>query len=496
MIDSSSSLLGVNKPMTTTGFSRTRSRSPGSPILVVANREPYVHVRQKGKIVCQTPAGGVTAALDPILRSLGGTWVGHGNGDADRDRVDKHDRLRVPPGNPAYTLRRVWLTPKEEEGYYLGFANGALWPLCHIAYTRPVFDRAQWQTYVDVNRRFADAVAEEAPQNSLVFVQDYHFALLPKYLRELRGDLAIGQFWHIPWPNPDVFAICPWKKEILEGLLANNLLGFHIQHDCNNFLATVARELEVRIDREKFAVVRRGNQTQVLPFPISVDYPALEKQARSPGHVKAVNAWRKRLKLKNQAISVGVDRMDYTKGLLERIDAIDRFLTRHPKWRGNFVHIQVAVPSRSPVPAYQRLDRELNARARACNRKHPGSICLVQEHVNQAGVQALYRLADVCQVSSLHDGMNLVAKEFVATRTDEQGVLILSPFTGAARELTDALLVNPYAIDDLVDALPIALEMDRKEQKRRMRRMRHTVREHDIHHWARRILSQIGRAAK
>jgi trehalose 6-phosphate synthase len=422
--------------------------------------------------------------------------VGHGNGDADRDTVDEYDRIMVPPDDPSYTLRRVWLTNEEEEGYYLGFANGALWPLCHIAYTRPVFDRSQWETYVEVNRRFAAAVAQEAPRRSLVFVQDYHFALLPKYLRELRDDLAIGQFWHIPWPNPDVFSICPWKEEILEGLLSNDLLGFHIQHDCNNFLATVAQEVEARIDRENFSITRKGNQTKVLPFPISVDYPALEKQALGNEHQKEVRSWQEKLNLGNEAISVGVDRMDYTKGLLERIDAIDRFLTQHPKWKGNFVHIQVAVPSRSPVPAYQRLDRELNAKADACNQKHSGSIRLVQEHVSQAGVQALYQLANVCQVSSLHDGMNLVAKEFVATRTDEQGVLILSPFTGASRELTDAILVNPYAIDDLVDALPLALEMSKKEQKRRMRKMRQTVREHDIHYWARKILSEIGRAAR
>ncbi len=482
--------------MTASGYTRTRSRPPTRPILVVANREPYVHVQTDSGIQCQTPAGGVTAALDPILRSLGGTWVGHGNGDADRDTVDEYDRIMVPPADPSYTLRRVWLTPEEEEGYYLGFANGALWPLCHIAYTRPVFDRSQWETYVEVNRRFAAAVAQEAPRKSLVFVQDYHFALLPKYLRQLRDDLAIGQFWHIPWPNPDVFAICPWKEEILEGLLANDLLGFHIQHDCNNFLATVGQEVEARIDRENFSIARKGNKTKVLPFPISVDYPALEEQALGNEHQEEVRSWQHKLNLGNEAISVGVDRMDYTKGLLERIDAIDRFLTQHPKWKGKFVHIQVAVPSRSPVPAYQRLDRELNAKADACNQKHPGSIRLVQEHVSQAGVQALYQLANVCQVSSLHDGMNLVAKEFVATRTDEQGVLILSPFTGAARELTDAILVNPYAIDDLVEALPVALEMSEKEQKRRMRKMRQMVREHDIHYWARRILSEIGRASR
>jgi trehalose 6-phosphate synthase len=473
------------------------TRLGGAQLVVVANREPYHHVYDGEHIRCIKPASGLTTALDPVMRACGGTWVAHGNGDADREVADERGRVQVPPDAPAYTLRRVWLTKEEEQGYYYGFSNEALWPLCHVAYTRPKFDPNDWMQYKAVNQKFADAVLEEIDGNpAIVFVQDYHFALLPRMLKSARPDIVVMQFWHIPWPNREIFRICPWKDEILEGLLGNDVLSFHIQQHCNNFLETVDRHLETKVDLERFGVTREGHTTLVHPQAISIDVDAIANFA--PADVeREQRRLRERFRLRDRKLLVGVDRVDYTKGIPERFRAVDRLLTMHPELRGAFHFLQVGAPSRVHIPTYRRLNEELETLAEEINWRHGTPfwrpILFLNEHFGPAQVYALYRLAAGCVVSSLHDGMNLVAKEFIASRTDLRGALVLSRFTGASRELTDALLINPYDVTQFAEALHQALTMPPEEQERRLRRLRAIVEDNNIYRWAGMLLSRAGR---
>jgi trehalose 6-phosphate synthase len=474
-----------------------RERLGGAKLVVVANREPYIHVHDGGEIRCMRPASGLTTALDPLMRACGGVWVAHGSGSADRAVVDDRDRVAVPPEQPSYTLRRVWLSRKEEQGYYYGFSNEALWPLCHIAYTRPRFDTGDWELYKAVNRKFADAVLDEVGEDpALVFVQDYHFALVPRMLKNAREDLVVAQFWHIPWPNREAFRVCPWQDEILDGLLGNDLLSFHIQYHCNNFLDTVDRGIEARVDMERFAVTRGGRTTAVRPYPISID-PDMVVASLPPDLESAEWQLRRHLGLREERLLVGVDRVDYTKGIPERFTAVDRLLVQHPELKGTFSLIQVGAPSRVHIPAYRQLNEELDRLAEEINWRHGQDswrpIVFVNEHYVPGQVFTLYRIAAGCVVSSLHDGMNLVAKEFVAARNDLQGVLVLSQFTGAARELTDALLANPYAVDEFVQSLYLALTMPPEEQEQRMRRLRSQVADNNIYRWAGMLLSEASR---
>jgi trehalose 6-phosphate synthase len=475
-----------------------RTSLEGARLIVVANREPYIHVRNRnGTVRCLRPASGVAAALDPVMRACGGVWVAHGSGSGDREASDRRGRVPVPPEQPSYVLRRVWLEPEEEQGYYYGFANGALWPLCHVAYVRPTFNLADWEQYRRVNQKFAAAVLEEARgRPALVFVQDYHFALLPRLLKETRPDLTIVHFWHIPWPNPEVFQICPWHDEVLDGLLGNDLLAFHVQYHCNNFLETVASGLEAQVNWEHFRVTRGGRTTLVRPYPISVD-PEQVAALAPANPVAQERRLRQRLRLGDQPVLLGVDRVDYIKGIPERFQAVDRLLTLRPELKGAFCLVQVGAPSRSHIDSYRTLGQELEDLAGQVNERHGDSswrpIVFLHEHYSPAQIAPLYRLAAGCVVSSLHDGMNLVAKEFVASRTDEQGVLILSRFTGAARELADVLLVNPYDIDDLAGAFHAALTMPAEEQRRRMRRLRQHVRANNIYRWAGQLFAESGR---
>ena len=471
----------------------------GAKLVVVANREPFLHVHDGDDIRCVRPASGLATALDPVLRACSGTWVAHGSGDADRAVVDERGRVAVPPEEPAYLLRRVWLSKEEEQGYYYGFANKALWPLCHIAYTRPRFDAGDWQQYQLVNRKFADAVLEEVDgEPAVVFVQDYHFALLPRMLKEMRPDLVVLQFWHIPWPNREVFRVCPWQEEIVDGLLGNDLLSFHIQYHCNNFLETVERGLESRVDRERFAVTRRGKTTYVRPQPISIDPdlvpPLAPEEAR-----REERRLRRHLGVRDRSVLLGVDRVDYTKGIPERFRAIDRLLTLHPELKRKFNFVQIGAPSRVHIPTYRRLNEEIDGLVEEINWRHGNHtwrpIHYLNAHHNREQVYALYRMAAGCVVSSLHDGMNLVAKEFIAAHSDLRGVLILSHFTGAAQELTDALLVNPYDIDQFALALRTALMMPEEEQERRMRHMRQQIVDNNIYRWAGMLLSEAAKLA-
>jgi trehalose 6-phosphate synthase len=474
-----------------------QTRLNGTKLIVVANREPYIHRFRHGEVEWIRPAGGLTTALDPVMRACGGVWVAHGSGDADRETADEQGRLRVPPDDPSYTLRRVWLSKEQEEGYYYGFANSALWPLCHQVYARPVFDPAHWAAYKQVNELFAEAVLEEAQGGpALVFVQDYHFALLPRLLKRARPDLVVAHFWHIPWPNPETFRVCPWGREILDGMLGNDLMSFHIQYHCNNFLETVDRTLQCRIDRERFNVERGGQTTAVRPHPISVDPRLADEYLGGDWEARATRL-RKKYRLGDRPLLVGVDRVDYTKGIPERLLAVDRLLTDHPEWKGQFHFVQVGAPSRTHLPAYRDLTDEVQDLAERINWEHGTAdwkpVVFLNEHHGPADLFVLYRTAAGCVVSSLHDGMNLVAKEFVTARGDEQGVLVLSEFTGAARELTDAVVVNPFDVQQTAAGLLAALVMPADEQRRRMRKMRQQVEDHNIYRWAGVLLSEVGR---
>ena len=471
-----------------------RNDLKGDEILIVSNREPYLHVRRKDNVIeIQRPASGLVTALEPVMRACSGTWIAHGAGSADRDTVDKHDHVMVPPDKPSYRIRRVWLSKEEEQGYYFGFANEGLWPLCHIAHTRPTFRAPDWEHYQTVNRRFADVVADEArTDDPIVLVQDYHFALLPRMVRERLPRATIITFWHIPWPNPEAFGICPWREEVLEGMLGSSILGFHTQFHCNNFFDTVDRFLEARVDRETFTISYGGDPTEVRRYPISIEWPP-SALAIQPPVAECRRRVRERLGLNpGVRLGIGVDRLDYTKGILERFAAIERLLEVEPRWIGQFSFIQAAAPSRTSIDEYQNLDARVRQVAARINERfgRPGCppIVLRIQHHDAAEVYEIYRAADLCYVSSLHDGMNLVAKEFVAARDDEQGVLILSQFTGAARELVEALTVNPYDIEQSAAALHVALSMSPEEQRARMRSMRHLVQEFNVYRWAGRML--------
>jgi len=468
----------------------------GQEVIVVSNREPYIHVRENGLIRVSRPASGLVTALEPVMRACSGTWIAHGGGSADRDTVDPHDRLDVPPAPEvaAYRLRRVWLSEEQESGYYYGFANEGLWPLCHIAHVRPVFRTTDWEQYAKVNRVFADAVRDEArTDDPIVLVHDYHLALAPRMIREAMPAATIITFWHIPWPNPEAFTICPWREELLDGLLGSSILGFHTQFHCNNLVDTVERLIEARVDRELFSVTYKGAVTSVKRYPISVEWPP--SVVATSGSVDSCRAEvRRRHGLpENQALGIGVDRLDYTKGIEERLRAVERLLETRPEWVGRFTFVQIGAPTRNRIEQYQQYDVRVRALAERLNERfaapdRPPPVVLCVKHHQPEQVYEYYRAAEVCMVTSLHDGMNLVAKEFVSARDDERGVLILSQFTGASRELPEALIVNPYDTDQCATALHVALGMPAADQRARMRLMRSLVREFNVYRWAGRML--------
>jgi trehalose 6-phosphate synthase len=466
---------------------------PGAEVLVVSNREPYIHNCNDGQISVQTPASGLVSALEPVIRACGGTWIAHGSGGADRETVDRDDKIGVPPGDPSYALRRIWITEEEQDGYYYGLANEGLWPLCHIAFVRPQFREADWRFYETINERFADAVAQEAKtENPIVLVQDYHFALAPRMIRQRLPKATIITFWHIPWPNAETFSICPWKERIIEGLLGSTILGFHTQFHCNNFFETVDRFVESRIDREHASVASGGHETLVRAYPISIEWPPKALVGQPP-----IDECRRQVRQSlglaaDTRLAVGIERFDYTKGILDRMRAVDDLLIRVPAWRRRFTFVQVAAPTRSKLSSYSTLQNEAVALAEDINARHGDGayqpIRLLVRHHEAEEVFKLFRAADVCIVSSLHDGMNLVAKEFVAARDDDDGVLVLSSFTGAARELSEALIVNPYNTLEMSSALDVALQMPASERQERMRLMRLQVRERNVYRWAGRML--------
>ncbi len=474
-----------------------QTKLKGSRLFVVANREPYMHTREGRTIKTVVPASGLVTGLEPILRACDGTWVAHGSGNGDRETVDSRHCLRVPPENPRYTLRRVWLTKEQEKGYYLGFSNEGLWPLCHIAHTRPTFRAADWEQYKKVNAIFAEAVLEEMAdtEQPVVIVQDYHFALLPKLIKERRPDARVGIFWHIPWPNSEAFGICPWQEELLQGMIGADLIGFHVQAHCDNFLETVNTALEARVEWERFAVCQRGHSTVVRPFPISVAFPEVSHNPPQPSFHTHQAALLREIGAEALYVGVGVDRVDYTKGIIERFLGIERFLEKYPQYQGRFSFVQIGAPSRTDVKRYADFLIEVQQEAERINRRFGCGdwrpVILRAWHHDHAEVDRFYRAADVCLVTSLHDGMNLVAKEFLVSRHDEDGALVLSPFTGAARELADALIVNPYDIESVADSIFHALEMDPAQRRSRMRQMRATVKQQNVYRWAGTLIGEL-----
>jgi alpha,alpha-trehalose-phosphate synthase [UDP-forming] len=465
-------------------------------LVLLANREPYQHRIAGGRIECVPPASGMVSALEPILRACGGVWVAHGSGNADHRTVDQHDHIAVPPEDPSYTLRRVWLTKEQQDGYYNGLANEGLWPLCHMVFTRPVFNPLHWATYRQVNEQFAQAVlAEAGSEPAFAFIQDYHYALVPRMLKESNANLVVAHFWHIPWPNPEVFQTFPWKEELLDGLLGNDLLGFHLRYHCQNFLDTVDRTLEAKVDYERFEITRGGKVTVVRPFPISIDFDDHQATADSPAVQRESERWRQQLGLGEEKIGIGIDRIDYTKGIPERLRALDLFLKKNPDFRRRFVFVQIGVPSRTHVRQYKLLDDEIDSLVEEINWRWSDDswrpIIYLKQQYGPLQMMALHRLANFCVVSSLDDGMNLVAKEFVASRADNDGVLILSRFTGAARELDSAMLVNPFAVEEVAEAMSQALRMPEEERRKRMHKMRAVVAENNIYRWAGKFLSSL-----
>jgi len=476
-----------------------RTQLVGDQVIVVSNREPYIHERTADGIVVKRPASGLVTAVEPVMRACSGTWVAHGSGSADRDVVDASDRVRVPPGSDDYWLRRIWMTAEEEQGYYYGFANEGMWPLCHVAHVRPVFRESDWEAYRAINQRFADAVIAEARgDDPVVLVQDYHFALLPAMIREKLPQATILTFWHIPWPNPESFGICPWRREILQGMLGSTILGFHTRFHCKNFIETVDRYLEARIEHEHSTIAYQEKETLVESYPISIEWPSDAEVAAWAPVAACRQTVIERLGLPaDVCLAVGVDRFDYTKGILERLNAVERLLEKWPSWIGRFVFVQVAAPTRTALDEYRSFQERIERVTLRINERFGRSgyqpVHLLAQHHEHDAVMELFRAADICVVTSLHDGMNLVCKEFVAARDDLRGVLVLSRFAGASRELAEALIVNPYHVEETADALHRAALMPLAEQRERMSSLRSTVREFNVFRWAGRMLADAGR---
>lgn len=462
-------------------------------LVVVSNREPYMHIRSGKEIQCIMPASGMVTALEPILKACGGLWIASGSGDADRETVDENDKISVPPFENKYTLRRIWMTKDQENHFYYGFSNEGLWPLCHIAHTRPVFRKEDWDAYCEVNEMYANAVLKEIEneEEPFILVQDYHFALLPKFIKQKRPDAKVAIFWHIPWPNPESFGICPWQKELLLGMLGADLVGFHTQFHCNNFLETVNSALESRVIWESYSV-KIGNQfTLVKPFPISIAF-TLKDYEQANVQKPEVSELLRQHGIIAQGFGVGVDRIDYTKGLTEKLLAIERFFEKYPEYQGKFTFVQIGAPSRSLLKTYSdtisAVDAEVNRINWKLKTKNWQPVLFLKKHHSHEEIIPFYQAADFCMVTSLHDGMNLVAKEFISARNNNDGVLILSQFAGASQELHSALIINPYDIEASADAIYAALEMPPEQQKQRMKQMRRMVMSNNVYAWASSIL--------
>jgi len=464
----------------------------GKKMIVVSNREPYMHIHDGKEIKCIVPASGMITAMEPILKACSGLWIASGSGDADRETADKHGKVEVPPEAPKYTLKRLWLTKEEENHFYYGFSNEGLWPLCHIAHTRPTFRNDDWHHYKKVNEDFAKAVLDETKNEDqpFILIQDFHFALLPELIKKEKPNAKVAIFWHIPWPNPESFGICPWQREILNGMLGADLIGFHTQYHCNHFLETVNNALESRVLWDNYSVKIGGRTTFVKPFPISIAFTLKDYDINLPKVPPSQLLAEYGITAKY--LGIGVDRIDYTKGIVEKFLSIERFLEKNPSYIGKFTFVQIGAPSRTPLKSYsdtitavENETNRINIRFKSKNWK---AILLLKRHHSHKEIAPFYASADFCMITSLHDGMNLVAKEFVASRNQNDGSLILSRFAGASQELHGAIIINPYDIEKSADAIKTALEMSKEEQNQRMIQMRLVIVRHNIYSWAAQLL--------
>jgi len=456
-------------------------------IFAVSNREPYVHNKIKNEIQEPISVGGMVTAIEPVMEACGGMWLAQAMGNADRETADKDGKLQLPIGESKYTLKRIWLTEKEQKGFYAGFCNEAIWPLCHTAHVRPIFRKEDWKEYKRVNGKFAQNLLNEIKgiQNPLILVQDFHFALLPQMIKKSRPDAKIGLFWHVPWPSPEIFNICPFKKQILEGMLGADILGFHTQQYCNNFMGTVGKGIESIVDLEQFSITLKNHLTHVRPFPISI---AFTNGHSGKDDLRIAENLLNEFGIRADYVGLGVDRMDYTKGIMERFKGIEFFLDLYPQYKEKFVFLQIAEPSREVVEKYRQFNEEVTAEAQRINDKFSENgwkpIVLVKKHLSHKELYPLYRKADVCLVTSLHDGMNLVSKEFVAARNDEAGVLVLSQFAGSSKELKGAIVINPYDAEETAVAINQALNMPAVQQRQRMKKMREAVKNYNVYRWS------------
>jgi len=463
------------------------------PIYVVSNREPYVHEKVGRKETkWSVPASGLVTALEPVMVACGGTWLAHGSGSGDKVTTDSSGKIRVPPDDPKYTLKRIWLT--SEDAGHSNFSNEALWPLSHMAHTRPVFREEDWVAYRRVNGKFAKELLKEIKnvQRPLILVQDFHFTLLPLMIKKARPDAQVALFWHIPWPSAELFSICPWRYEILEGMLGADVIGFHTQQYCNNFMDTVAKTVEARVDLELFSVTRGGHASHVKPFPISIAFTNGDKTG---GEVPPDPTPLENLGVRTELVGLGVDRLDYIKGILERFKAIEFLFDLHPEYMEKFTFLQIAPDSRNTLEKYREYSDDVAQEAERINARFSKNswrpIVLEKRQYTHVELENFYRLANVCLITSLHDGMNLVAKEFVASRADEAGVLILSQMTGAARDLKGALTINPYSAEEMAEAIHTALQMSPTEQHRRMKTMRESVKSYNVYRWSAELIKAL-----
>ena len=461
-------------------------------IFVVSNLEPYMHRKVKNEIHYVVPPSGLVTALNPVMEACGGMWIARSYGDADRETVDKDDKIAVPPDDPKYTLKRIWLTEKEIQGFHKGFSNEGLWPLCLMVHTRPVFRKSDWREYSRVNGLFAASLLKEIKgvQQPLILIQDYHLSLLPSMLKRARPDARIAIFWHLPWPSAEQFSICPWRKEILEGMLGADLIGFHTQQYCNNFIDTVSKEIESLIDFERFSITRNEHASYIKPFPLSINFTN-----SNDSDTAADKTLLEELGITTPLLGLGVDKMDYVKGIVERFHGVEYFLSTHPDYKNKFTFLQIAPLCRSDMEIYRKYEEAVTQEAERINKslgtKDWKPIILVKKEYSHKKLTSLYRLANFLAITSLHEGMNLVAKEFIAARNDEEGVLILSPFTGASRELREALTVNPYNTIQVAEAIGTALTMSKTEQRQRMQTMRNIVKNYNIYRWAAELIKSL-----
>lgn len=470
----------------------TKAYLKDRPIFVVSNLEPYMHRKVKNQIQYSVPPSGLVTALNPVMEACGGMWLARSYGDADRETVDKNDKIAVPPDDPKYTLKRIWLSDKQIGGYHKGFSNEGLWPLCLMVHTRPVFRKNDWKEYAQVNEMFANSLLKEIKnvREPLILVQDYHLSLLPNMLKRARPDARVAVFWHLPWPSAEQFSICPWRKEILEGMLGADLVGFHTQQYCNNFIETVSKEVESLIDFERFAITRHEHTASIKPFPLSINFTNSDATDTDTDKTLLTD-----LGITTPLLGLGVDKMDYVKGIVERFQGVEQFLVAHPDYKNRFTFLQIAPPCRTDMEIYREYEEAVTKEAERIN-KNLGSngwkpIVLVKKEYSHEQLTSLYRLADFLAITSLHEGMNLVAKEFAAARNDEAGVLILSPFTGASRELRSALTVNPYNTAQIGETIATALAMPKTEQQERMRTMRNSVKNYNIYRWAAELIKAL-----